>query len=80
MNLSMKNALAMSDAPELAFNDSMERELIRRAINDERALSLTALVKAAAASVAAACSMMYDMIKETEKAIDDTESEGGYSW
>lgn len=80
MNLSMKNALAMSDAPELAFSDSMERELIHKAINEERALSLTALAKAVAASVAAACIMMYDMIKETEKAIDDTDSEGGFSW
>lgn len=80
MNISMKNALAMSDAPELAFSDSMERELINHAINEERALSLTGLVKAIATSVAAAAVMMYDMIKETEKAIDDTDSEGGFSW
>ncbi len=80
MNISMKNALAMSDAPELAFSDSMERELIHNAINEERALSLTALIKAIATSVGAACIMMYDMIKETEKAIDDTDSEGGFSW
>ena len=80
MNISMKNALAMSDAPELAFSDSMERDLIRHAINEEQAMSLTDLVKAIAASVSAACAMMYDMVKETEKAIDDTDSEGGYSW
>ena len=80
MNISMKNALAMSDAPELAFSDSMERELINHAINEERAMSLTGLIKAIATSVAAAGVMMYDMIKETEKAIDDTDSEGGFSW
>ncbi|AHG62859.1 hypothetical protein [Advenella mimigardefordensis] len=80
MNISMKNALAMSDAPELAFSDSMERELINNAINEERAMSLTGLIKAIATSVAAAGVMMYDMIKETEKAIDDTDSEGGFSW
>ncbi|ETF03522.1 hypothetical protein W822_11095 [Advenella kashmirensis W13003] len=72
----MKNALAMSDAPELAFSDSMERELINNAINEERALSLTGMVKAVAASVSAAVVMMVEMIKETEKAVDDADSEG----
>ena len=76
MNISMKNALAMSDAPELAFSDSMERELIHNAINEERALSVTGLIKAAAASVSAAVVMMVEMIKETEKAVDDSDSEG----
>ena len=76
MNISMKNALAMSDAPELAFSDSMERELINNAINEERALSLTGVVKAVAASVSAAVIMMVEMIKETEKAVDDADSEG----
>lgn len=76
MNISMKNALAMSDAPELAFSDSMERELINNAINEERALSLTGMVKAVAASVSAAVVMMVEMIKETEKAVDDADSEG----
>lgn len=76
MNISMKNALAMSDAPELAFSDSMERELINNAINEERALSLTGVVKAVAASVSAAVVMMVEMIKETEKAVDDADSEG----
>lgn len=76
MNISMKNALAMSDAPELAFSDSMERELIHNAINEERALSLTGVVKAVAASVSAAVIMMVEMIKETEKAVDDADSEG----
>jgi len=80
MNISMKNALAMSDAPELAFSDSMERELIHNAINEERAMSLIGLVKAIATAVAAAAVMMFDMVKETEKAIDDTDSEGGFSW
>lgn len=80
MNLSMRNALAMSDTPELAFSDSMERELIHKAINEERALSLTGLVKVVASSIAAACVMMYEMVKETEKAIDETDSEGGFSW
>ena len=76
MNMSMKNALAMSDAPELAFSDSMERELIQNAISEERALSLTGVVKAVAASVSAAVIMMVEMIKETEKAVDEAESEG----
>jgi len=76
MNISMKNALAMSDAPELAFSDSMERELINNAINEERALSLTGVVKAVAASVSAAVIMMVEMIKETEKAVDEADSEG----
>ncbi len=76
MNMSMKNALAMSDAPELAFSDSMERELIKNAISEERALSLTGVVKAAAASVSAAVIMMVEMIKETEKAVDEADSEG----
>ena len=80
MNLSMRNALAMSDTPELAFSDSMERELIRKAINEGRSLSLTGLVKVVASSIAAACVMMYEMVKETEKAIDETDSEGGFSW
>ncbi len=80
MNLSMRNALAMSDAPELAFSDSMERELIHRAMNEERAVSLTGLIKVVASSIAAACVMMYEMVKETEKAIDETDSEGGFSW
>lgn len=76
MNMSMKNALAMSDAPELAFSDSMERELIKNAISEERALSLTGVVKAVAASVSAAVIMMVEMIKETEKAVDEADSEG----
>lgn len=80
MNISMRNALAMTDAPELAFSDSMERELIRHAINEEQAMSLTDLVKSIAASVSAACIAIYAMVKETEKAIDDTDSEGGFSW
>ena len=82
MNLSMRNALASSDAPELAFSDSMEREMIYKAINDERAVSFTGLIKSAAAAVSAACIMMFEMVKETEKAIDDAEehSEGGFSW